>query len=559
MVDFLIQEMDKSIAEVYFREKKVNLGIKYFEKYLTEIKELENENPDDETLAKELTDAKDTYLYHLLENAKIAYNDKLWIKSLTCCQKLLQYKCKDTSVYKYTSLIYKNLNQNDIRLKFAKKYFELEKEDPDRNRFLGEAYVEARDEDNMQTAIDLFHKHLEEFPDDYNVYNMIGHIYANDGPLQNADKQLEYFLKAYEIAPKERMVLKNLALTYLRLKQPQKTAEIYEQMIEKGVMNNDDYFDYAALLIKHGDLIKGFKYYSHRFLKEHDPTFYPEIKQKQWTGKPLPKDKMLLIHSEQGYGDMIMFSRFIPIIKEKYAPNLTVVMHTELCKLFENSYPNIPFLDFVATDLEKLKFNCHLPVIEIPKIIGLTKDTIPSKGGYISVKNADIENYKNKYLSDIEPHKLKIGLAFEGASHAKSQERDIEFSKFKKVSDLNNVQMFAFVKERDNRYYKQFENEINIINLSESLNDFNDTAAALMNMDLIISTDSVILNLAGALGLKTYGLFNENYEYRWFELPESTAWYTSVKPFVAQKQNEWDEVIDRVCEEIKKDYPECAN
>ena len=122
MVDFLIQEIDKSIAEVYFREKKVNLGIKYFEKYLTEIKELENENPDDETLAKELTDAKDTYLYHLLENAKIAYNDKIWIKSLTCCQKLLQYKCKDTSVYKYTSLIYKNLNQNDIRLKFAKKY-----------------------------------------------------------------------------------------------------------------------------------------------------------------------------------------------------------------------------------------------------------------------------------------------------------------------------------------------------------------------------------------------------------------------------------------------------
>ena len=559
MVDFLIQEIDKSIAEVYFREKKVNLGIKYFEKYLTEIKELENENPDDETLAKELTDAKDTYLYHLLENAKIAYNDKLWIKSLTCCQKLLQYKCEDTSVYKYTSLIYKNLNQNDIRLKFAKKYFELEKEDPDINRFMGEAYFETKDEKNMQTAIDLFKKHIELFPDDFQSYNMIGHIYASEGPQHNVEKQLEYFQKAYELNPNERIILKNIALTYLKLEQPEKAYELYEKMIEKGMMTHDDHFDYGAALIRHGDFIKGFKHYSYRFTKEHDPTFYPEIKQKQWTGKPLPKDKMLLIHSEQGYGDMIMFSRFIPIVKEKYAQNITVVMHTELCKLFENSFPKIPFLDFNKTDLERLKFSCHLPVMDIPRILELTKDTIPSKGGYLTPKRADIEDYKKNYLSGIDPNKLKIGLAFEGASHAKSQERDIEFSKFKKVSDLNNVQMFAFVKERDNRYYKQFENEINIINLSESLNDFNDTAAALMNMDLIISTDSVILNLAGALGLKTYGLFNENYEYRWFGLPESTGWYTSVKPFVAQKQNEWDEVIDRVCEEIKKDYPECAN
>lgn len=550
MVDYLIQEMDKGIGEYYFREKKVNLGIKYFEKYIEEIRELIEKNPDDAILKTELENTRDKYRYHLFENAQIAYNEKQWIKSLTCCQKILGFDNFDHSVFKYTSLIYKTLGQQDIRLKFAQKYYEIEKNDPDIYRFMGEAYFESADDTNMQTAIDFYQKNLEKYPDDSHSYNMIGHIYASSPLLQNTEKQLEYFTKAYELAPEEKIIIKNLILTYSRMKEPGKAFELYEKLKKIG-MTNDDYFDYAALCIKHGDFKNGFKYYSHRFEKETSPTFYPVIEKKRWNGQSI-QNKTLLVHVEQGFGDFIMFSRFIPIMK-KYAKRVISVCQNELLELMQSSFPDIPFYGVNSTNLDDLDFDYHVPIIEILRIIKLEPDTIPSKGGYLSVGGNVINDYRNRYLSDEQyAGKLKVGISFEGDKNAKGQGRDVDIEYFVPLTKLDNIQVFAFNKERSDAFYRELGDDVNIINLAHSFYNFKDTAAALMNMDLVISSDNVILNLAGALGVKTFGLFNEQYEYRWFDLPNSSGWYNSVKPFVAKKQNDWAEVIERVCQEIRK-------
>ena len=550
MVDFLTQEIDKSIGEKYFREKKVNPGIKYYEKYLQEIKDLAKENPDDEELKEEINLTEAVYNIHLIENARAAYNEKEWVKSLTCCQKLMERQYSDNSIYKYTSLIYKSLEQPEIRIKFAKKYFEVEKEDPDINRFMGEAYFESGLDANKEIALDFYKKQVEKYPDDFHAFNMIGHIYASPGKLQNTEKQLEYFNKAYEIAPHERIIIKNLILTYARMKQPDKSFQLYDKLKEMG-MTNDDYFDYAALCIKNRDFTNGFEYYSRRFLKETDPTFYPQIKQKQWTGAESLKNKTLLVHVEQGFGDFMMFSRFIPMMKN-YAKNVISVVQDELLELMQYSFPDIPFYGVKNTNLEKLDFDYHVPLIEIPKIIKLQPDAIPSKGGYLNVGSTRVNEYKNRFLTKEEYNgKLKIGISFEGDLNAKGQGRDVDIEYFIPLTKMENVQVFAFNKHRGNEFYKRLGEDVNIVNLADTFNNFMDTAAALTNMDIVISSDNVILNLSGALGLKTFGLFNMEYEYRWFDLPNSTGWYNSVKPFVAKKSNGWEEVIERVCKEIK--------
>ena len=550
MVDFLVEEMDKGIGEYYFREKRVNLGIKYFEKYLEEIRTLSEQNPEDELLKKELDDTKSKYCYHLFENAQLAYNEKHWIKSLTCCQKLLSFNYSDTSVYKYTSLIYKTLKQQDIRLKFAKKYYEIEKNDPDINRFMGEAYFETADDANMQTAIDFYQKHLEKYPKDSHSYNMIGHIYASSPLLQNTEKQLEYFTKAYELAPEEKIIIRNLILTYSRMKEPGRAFELYEKLKEIG-MTNDDYFDYAALCIKHKDFKNGFKYYSRRFEKETSPTFYPKIDKKQWNGQTI-QNKTLLVHVEQGFGDFIMFSRFIPEMK-KYAKNVISVCQNELLDLMKESFPDIPFYGVINTNLEKIDFDYHIPLIEIPRIVKLEPDTIPSKSGYLTAGAKRVSEYKKRFLSNPEYEgKLKIAISFEGDKGAKAQGRDVGIEYFKPLAKMSNVQLFGVNKQFSDDFYKQLGEEMNIVNLAGTFVDFSDTAAALTNMDLVISSDNVILNLSGALGIKTFGLFNEQYEYRWFDLPESSGWYNSITPFVAKKQNDWAEVIERVCDALPK-------
>ena len=98
-------------------------------------------------------------------------------------------------------------------------------------------------------------------------------------------------------------------------------------------------------------------------------------------------------------------------------------------------------------------------------------------------------------------------------------------------------------------YYLQKE-EINpdfeITNLGKTFDNFSDTASAIKNMDLIISTDNVILNLSGALGVKTIGLFNKDTNYRWFKTDgENVGWYSSILPLQAQKQDDWKQLINQ--------------
>ena len=93
------------------------------------------------------------------------------------------------------------------------------------------------------------------------------------------------------------------------------------------------------------------------------------------------------------------------------------------------------------------------------------------------------------------------------------------------------------------------------INIANSFNSFEDTAAAIMNCDIIISSDNCILNLAGALNKKTYGLFNWCYEFRWFDLSgEDVSWYKSVKPFINEKMNDWSPTIKKVINTINVEH-----
>ena len=100
-------------------------------------------------------------------------------------------------------------------------------------------------------------------------------------------------------------------------------------------------------------------------------------------------------------------------------------------------------------------------------------------------------------------------------------------------------------------FFKEIDSDLDIVCLGKYFNTFADTAAAIKNMDLMISTDNVILNLSGALGVKTFGLFNKNREYRWYGLEDGKMiWYDSVIPYMPTKLNNWDPVLEKIAQNI---------
>ena len=132
--------------------------------------------------------------------------------------------------------------------------------------------------------------------------------------------------------------------------------------------------------------------------------------------------------------------------------------------------------------------------------------------------------------------------------------RDISAKAFLQLDKLNNVEIYCLTKGINDDNFSEFKNN-KVINIAKKFNHFGDTAAAIENCDIIISADNCILNLAGAMGKKTFGVFNWTYEFRWYkfieENPQDVGWYTSVKPYICDDIDHWEKPIERIIRDIK--------
>lgn len=556
MFNSLVSDMDKALARANFKKDNIEEGILYYEKYLKTLQEQIEQNSDNEIYTVEKNKTISEYKFALLNAAKNLFGKKDWLNCAKCCQILLNYNVEDTAVYKHAGLCFKELQQYDIALDLIEIYTKKEPEDPKCPIYLGDAYYNKDKKKYAERAIEYYKKYLETDQKNASVYNIIGNIYASnlDFYISNIERQMHYFQKALEYAPNDQIIMKNIQISYVRSGDIKAAKNIYEKIYKlyKKDFSHDSFYDYAAFLIRIGNFLKGWELLDHRFEKETSATYYPEIKKPKWNGNNNISNKTLLVHFEQGFGDVIMFIRFVKEMK-KYAKNVIAVVQDQLLDLFTES--DLGFLVLPkSTNLESLNFDYHIPLISLPRILKLTPDAIPLKEGYIKVNPKRVKMFGESF---IKSEKFKIGVCFEGAFSGKDEQRDIDWKHLKKLSNLPNVQLYCLKKDITDAYFKQIDPEINIICLDENLKCFADTAAAMKNLDLIISTDNVILNLAGALGVRTFGLFNFDREYRWYGVEEGKMiWYDSIKPFQAKSQNEWDELLDRVCEEVKLITPQ---
>ena len=551
MNEIELYKLNKAIAKSCLDAKDIDGAIKYYEEYFKQLKTKIEENSDNQAFIDEYNSEYAIYSDFLFNKAKSEYAKKNWLSCTKYCKKLIESKKCDSSVYKHAGLCFRHLKQFDEALDLLLYYNRLEPEDPANLCNLAEAYYNADKNKYAKKALELYTKFVEKNPTSAPAYNAMGQIYATtqDKEVSDVQKQLYYFSKARELAPKNKTIARNVVLTYEKMGDLNKASILYDEIYKshKEEFTHDDFYDYAAFKIKTGDFIKGWSLLDHRFQKETSPTFYPNIEKPLWNGQTHIANKTLLVHCEQGFGDVIMYIRFVHDIK-KFAKNVITIVQGELLDLFKESNLDFPIYPRFYP-LKKLNFDYQIPMMSLPRILKTTPQSIPSTGGYLTVRQDRVDAFKNAY---IKTNKFKIGICLEGAASGKKEERDVDWSYLEKFGVFKNIQFYCLKNDLDKEFFKKTCPSINVECFGSNLKSFADTAAAIKNMDLIISTDNVILNLSGALGVKTFGLYNLNREYRWYGVEEGKViWYDSVKPFQAKVQNEWDNVIDDVIKNIK--------
>lgn len=534
----LITSMDVAMAEYYCKNNNFERGLEIFREVIPTIYDEAERN-----------NVINNYINQALKYAQKMSSDKKYIEAIEQYREIMKFSGFPINIYKNIGLCMKSIGNADLAIKFLKRFEEISPDKEDVYVYLADlTYTDIKDN---KKAIEYYEKALERNKNNFSLYNMLGHLYSTCYQDKFKDKQIEYLRKAYELAPNNRIVVKNLAYVYGKFDEVQKADEFYQKLMYLNPTHSDLHA-YGAYLVRHKRFSEGFKFLQHRFQKEDlNNVAFPQLlttKKKKWNMKVNIKDKHVLVHFEQGFGDSIMFVRFLDELK-KQCKEVSLVVQNSLISLFNDSKLGVNI--YSEDQIPTINYDYWIPMMDLPIVCETQPDSIPKARGYLKVPKAKINAYKKEYINDND--KIKIGIAYEGTLASKETNRDIPLSYLYPLMKLPDVEVYSFQVDDLTRQMDMIPEDTNLIRLGKTFKSWEDTACAMNCMDLIVTTDNGVMNLAGALGIKTFGIFNKIVEWRWFKTEgEDIAWYKSIKPFQCPTSGEWETPVKNILEEIDK-------
>jgi tetratricopeptide (TPR) repeat protein len=324
----------------------------------------------------------------------------------------------------------------------------------------------------------------------------------------------------------------------------EKAISAFESAIKINPEHKGLHWDLARSQLAIKDYQNGFENYKYRWSIEDAPP--KRVFGIDWVGEPLVKQK-LFVYVEQGFGDYIQCARYLPWLKE-LAPNLVVEVKEELKILMENSYPSITFISFKDEKID-YKEGPILSLLDAPRfftgreIPGLKKYLIPNK-----IKESHDFILQEK-LSGAK--RLNVGVIWSGSvTFKRNKYRSAPVEWFANNLSFPGVKLYSLQmgpKSED-------LNKLALLNISKDLipliTDFNDTAAILQKLDLVVMTCSSVAHLCGALGVPCWVLLDKAPHWLWGQDGSSSDWYESVRLFRQNTPGDWRSVFDDVGSEL---------
>jgi hypothetical protein len=259
-----------------------------------------------------------------------------------------------------------------------------------------------------------------------------------------------------------------------------------------------------------------------------------------WSGEPIG-DRVILLHAEQGLGDTLQFCRYVPLI----ASGARVVLEVQapLVRLLSR-LPGI--MEIVARGDNLPSFDLHCPLLSLPRALGTTLETIPAATPYLAADPARAANWRDR-LTGLDG--LRVGLVWAGGQRlaqqniAAGRRRSIALDT---MAPLGGVSAVSFISLQKGEPAAQTTNPprgMALHDFTADLHDFEDTAALVTNLDLVISVDTAVAHLAGALGKPVWLLNRFDTDWRWLLNRDDSPWYPTLRQFRQPSPGDWNTVI----------------
>ena len=409
------------------------------------------------------------------------------------------------------------------------------------NPNMAEAYnnlaLALKQQNRFDEAVNAQQKALQLKPDQINFQTNMASIYQAKGSLTEAlaickkviDQSPDNPVHYYNLA----CVLRDQGLLDEAIDNNNKALQLDSQMAAA-------HWNQAICYLLNGNFPKGWQEFQWRRQIPYQYRYPHYHAQPMWQGEPLQGN--IYVYCEQGLGDAIQFLRYMPQVKN-LCSHVTLGAWKPLIQLFKN-HPDIDELVCLNwSSPPDIKFDMQCSLLDLPAVFNINPNTMEAPKAYITAEPEKIEYFKDI----INAPGLKVGIAWSGSKrHVNDRTRSADFTYFETLTSIPNISIYSLQKHiRDIRLKEKIHN-LGITDLAEHLTGFANTAAIIANLDLIITVDTAVLHLAGAMNKSTWGLLAFSPDWRWMLKRTDSPWYPGMRLFRPDKPGNWDSVFDQV-------------
>lgn len=363
-------------------------------------------------------------------------------------------------------------------------------------------------------------------------------VYRGAGRLDDAVRAGR---RAIELAPKDSRAYFNLALILYEKLELEESVRVAEQAIELEPEYPEAHFEKAEALLLAGRMKEGWESYEWRFKLKQAEGMLPKTDKPQWDGQPLPPGRLLII-GDQGFGDCIQFGRLIPWAA-LLCPQPIVACSAELTPILRQ----LPGIGKFVTKWEDTgEYDAYIPLSGLPRLAGIGTDNVPP-AGYLAPAPALVEEWREKLDRLCPKGKKRIALVWAGRpTHKNDKKRTLKLKQFAPLFAREDICIVTVQKGEQIAQAGAYYGRAPLINLGPEINDFLDTMAILKNVHHLVTIDTSVAHVAGAIGAPASLVLPKAPDWRWLLNREDTPWYPSIKLFRQQVAYDWSGVIERV-------------
>jgi len=483
----------------------------------------------------------------------IAYQLKEYDSAINLTEKAIRNRPSIPQFHYNLGIIFIAIKNQERAIRAFKNAVEL-------NPFYPEAYynlgLALKEQNRFEEAVSNFKQAVNLNPDDADGYYNLGNSYE-------ALKQYEAAVSSYQTAIKMRpdfaAAYNNLALILKTMGRIDEAIRHFREAIRLQPDNAEGHWNLSLTLLLSGRFLEGWKGYEWRFRKKKRDTVYPyQFKIPPWDGSPFI-GKRLFVHSEQGLGDTLQFIRYLPLVKNLGG---TVIFETypPLIAILKN-FPGIDELLVMSSDRSHVEnCDCYIPIMSLPMLFKTEVETIPLDVPYIFSDPLQTTKWREKICEN----GYKIGITWAGKPGQGNDNKSCGLSHFLNLAGIPEIKLYGLQKGDGTHRTQPSNDPKDIIYFDRELKDFSETAAAIENLDLIISVDTAVAHLAGAMGKPVWTLLPFAPDWRWLLGRRDSPWYPTMRLYRQPGPGDWDSVFNEMRGELEKSlnkvgHPEWKN